>query len=286
MINKLHFLNEDTVIRAIARDEITEFRQIPKELVTPKVIRHWIMCGSMEGVPLDLMDDAARELAVSGNPENLKYFNVQNCPNYQAVLATAMGSYFFDFSYADMNQVTPAAIASASRKNGDLVSSFFSKKEWASEKERLTFIDELVIQCPLLMFSSVIRLDDISDEAIAQGLSHITDLDFYSGRLIKAGRENVFSIMAGYDRWLGVNKPNDLMGAVWRIMRVERKSAEFKLLCAFVRQYPIGEVCVLMGRGQARQKLLAEIFPSSELIPHVESLQHTKRHMLSRDMEI
>lgn len=284
--NKLHLLNEQTVIRGIALEEIDAFSDIPEHLITENVLRHWIMCGSIDEIPLERLTDELREMSVSSNPENIRFFSSSNCSNYTALLMKAMSSNYFDFDHAEMDQITPAVLAFAYRKNGDCLRDFFRTKVWASDKEKTDFVDELVLKDTWLLTSPSIRMSDVSDSALAKGLSATNDADYYLRRIFKAGRYNVFNLIANQDRWPGMKKPHDLMSAIWRVMKVDRNNAEFFILSAFIKQYPIEEVCQFMGRGQARQRLLVDIFPSEEILPHIEHMPHAKRQLLSTDMEI
>ena len=284
--NTLHFLNEQTVLRGIALDEIESFSDIPDHLITEKVLRHWIMCGSIDDLPLERLTDELKEMAVSTNPENLRFFSSSNCSNYHDLLMKAMSSNYFDFDHAEVDQITPKVLAFAYRKNGDCISQFFMKKGWGSDSDRRDFVDELVLNNIWLLTSPSINLSDVSDAALAKGLNVTTDADYFLRRIFKAGRYNVFKLIANQNTWPGMEKPHDLMSAIWRVMKADRNKAEFHILSAFIKQYPIEEVCQFMGRGQARQRLLVDIFPSEAILPHIENMQHAKRQLLASDLEL
>lgn len=283
--NTLHFLNEGALIRGISREEVDSFLDIPKNLVTDKVIHHWIMCSPLGDVPLDRLDSGMRELAVSADPENIKYFTPQNSDNYPELLKIALSRYAFDLSHAVMDEITPEVLATAYRKNGDCINKFMRHKVWPSRELRIDFLNELIKCEPWLLISPSINIDEIQDESIVKSFQKVTDLDFFVGKLVRSGRHRVFDLLAADERWIGLQKPNNLTAAVWRIMRVDRSTekADFHLLAAFIRQHPIEEVCAIMANGKSRQELLVEIFPSQQLLPFIKDMPTAKRHLLSTE---
>ena len=283
--NTLHFLNEGELIRGISREEVESFSDIPEHLVTDKVILHWIRYLPLDGVPLDRLDSEMRELAVSANPESIKHFNPQNANNYPQLLKVALSSLYFDFNHVLIDEISPEILASAYRKNGDCIKSFMRHKVWLSRELRIDFLNKLITFEPWLLISPSINIDEIQDESIVKSFQKVTDLDFFVGKLVRSGRHRVFDLLAANDHWIGLQKPNNLTAAVWRIMRVDRSTdkADFHLLAAFIRQQPIEEVCAIMAHGKSRQELLVEIFPSQQLLPSIQDMPAAKRHLLSTE---
>ena len=138
-----NLVTEDSVIRAIVCDELNSFSEIPEHLTTERVIHHWLMCGSLEGVPLERLDSQARALAVASDARNIRYFNGNNCDNYGELLKIGMVSSLFSFKFVDLDVIKPETLALIFRKNPDRVQEFFQIKTWDNDQQRIEFIKNL-----------------------------------------------------------------------------------------------------------------------------------------------
>ena len=183
--NTQHFLNEATLIRGIARDEVESFADIPEHLVTDTIIRHWIVRSPLDGVPLHRLNHIMRDMAVAANPENIKFFNPQNCDNYTHLLKTALCNPFFDIKHAVIEEITPQLLVASYKKNGGCISEYMKYKVWPSDEDRIDFANNLIALDPWLLVAPPVKIYEIRDECIVKFVEKLNVLDFFVSRLIK-----------------------------------------------------------------------------------------------------
>lgn len=272
------------------------FKDIPVELRDVSIIQRWLAAEGnyFDQIPDELVTDELRKIAIKSNPEQINFMRPEDTPHFNGLMAMALRESPGIMSLIDLSLIAPSVFANFITERGiamhcypgnkNSLAYFMEKRVWASDSERIQYINDAVIFNQSVF--SHFNIDDITDETIVKSwVRGNTSYSFYH-KIEKAGREAVYRKMALEKTWPGgMERPKNLMHAVWMVMRLDESDiGEWPMVKAYIQNHPVADVCRYMTKSKGRVDMLYELFSAEEILPYIDGNSMAKSQVLKNDM--